>query len=275
MDIDFLREQLADYDVEPVVIGYPGDAAAQASHARTAVARMKDEGVTTVVCLFQFGYGGTITDQAQADGFSPEWFVTGYSSSDTNVLGRTMNQEQWRHAFGIGSINLQVRGEVNFNNRVYRWHFGRDPGPEASAAMGTLWTPAQFLVAGVHLAGPDLTPETFEAAMFSMEPFGGSWDDSRVEIGFSFGDNIGTEWDDYSAEDDMAEKWWDPDTVGVDETGAEGPGMWHHLNGGERHRLGDWPEGEPTMFSTEGAETLLDAYPEGDAPPDYEHVPVD
>lgn len=273
MDIDYLRERLAEHDVEPLVIAHPMGEAEQASHARTAVARMKEEGVTTVVSLFEFGYGAALTEQAQADGFSPEWFVTGHGASDTNVLSRTLNQEQWRHAFGIGGINLQVRGEVNYNNRLYQWHYGRQPGPEASAALGQLWTPAQFLTNGVHLAGPNLTPETLQEALFGMEPFGGSWDDSRVEIGFSFGDDIGVDWDDYSGQDDMAEKWWDPDTVGVDEVGAEDAGMWWQLDNGRRYRVGEWPEGEPEMFSTEGATTFLESYPEGDAPPDYEHVP--
>jgi hypothetical protein len=81
------------------------------------------------------------------------------------------------------------------------------------------------------MAGPELTPETFETGMFAY-PGGtgvaGTWDFSPEH---------------YSPQVDAREVWFDPEA----ESGFNGePGT--YVGGGPRYRQGEWPEGDPEVF---------------------------
>src|SRR3546814_17186314 len=76
------------------------------------------------------------------------------------------------------------------------------PGDEPSFGVEELYYQMYILAIGIQLAGPNLTPETFQAGMYAY-PGGvglrGTW-------GFGPGDHTPT--DDYRA------IWWDPDPIG-------------------------------------------------------------
>ena len=44
--------------------------------------------------------------------------------------------------------------------------------------------------------------------------------------------------------------------------------MWRYVDGGKRYLPGEWTD-EVRLFDPEGSETILDAPPEGEAPPEY------
>jgi hypothetical protein len=76
------------------------------------------------------------------------------------------------------------------------------------AALRTLFT-------GVHLAGPELTPETFRDGLFRYPPSGG--DPTAPTI--SRGDHGLWPEVDYADVDSVAHIWWDPAAEGADEAG--------------------------------------------------------
>src|SRR3546814_12399489 len=75
------------------------------------------------------------------------------------------------------------------------------PGDEPSFGVEELYYQMYILAIGIQLAGPNLTPETFQAGMYAY-PGGvgprGTW-------GFGPGDHTPT--------DDYREIWWDPDRI--------------------------------------------------------------
>jgi hypothetical protein len=121
------------------------------------------------------------------------------------------------------------------------------------------------LFAGIHLAGPDLTPETYRDGMFSYKPIGGY----RTVFGASYG-NHRWPWPDYAGSDDVTLIWWDADATGQDETGAEGTGMYRYMNNGERFLPGEVADAPSAPFDEADTVTVMDEIPADDLPPDYE-----
>jgi hypothetical protein len=102
---------------------------------------------------------------------------------------------------------------------------------EPSLLVQDLFHQLLVLALGIQMAGPNLTPETFETGLFSW-PGGtgqaGAWD---------FGPGH------YTPITDIREIWWEPDTVSA--FNGE-PGT--YVDGGQRYVQQDIPEGEPEVL---------------------------
>jgi hypothetical protein len=129
--------------------------------------------------------------------------------------------------------------------------------------------PLRILMLGIHMAGPDLTPETFRDGLFAYPPSGHLPTSPQL----SFGDHGFHENPDYLAVDDMVEIWWDAEAEGPDEQGTEGKGMMRYANGGKRYLPGEMPETDSDAFTEEGSVSLLPEIPEDERPPEYPAPP--
>jgi len=123
------------------------------------------------------------------------------------------------------------------------------------------------MFSGIHLAGPELTPETFRDGLYRAPPVGGGPTDAQVSRG-----NHGV-WpdEDRGGSDDATVIWWDPEATGEDETGNPGTGMYRYANGGERYTLGHFPDSpeDAGLFDVESSVIVYDSLPESDVPPEY------
>src|SRR5690606_34231677 len=117
--------------------------------------------------------------------------------------------------------------------RLHRWYYGDDAAAIKTAAV--IFEPIRIFMTGVHMAGPELTPQTFEAGMFAYPPSGGGPTQPHISFG-----NRGIHADpDYLAVDNMVEIWWDPEAEGPDEQEEEGKGMMRYARGGQRYLPGE------------------------------------
>src|SRR5215207_1902831 len=69
--------------------------------ARTAITKMKDAGVTTIIYTGDPLMPSSITKEATAQDYHPEWIIGPTVLVDTSSFGRTYDQTQWAHAFGV------------------------------------------------------------------------------------------------------------------------------------------------------------------------------
>src|SRR5262249_46348707 len=69
--------------------------------ATAIIAKLKAAGVTTVVFLGDPVMPIYLTKAATAQNYHPEWIITGTVLTDSTVLGRFYDQDQWKHAFGL------------------------------------------------------------------------------------------------------------------------------------------------------------------------------
>jgi hypothetical protein len=215
--------------------------------AGTIIAKMKDDGVTTVVLFGPYQAAAPLAASSTQQDFVPEWFLPGSLGVDVSVAMRTVDQEQWSHAFGIGQLFPPVVGEtLNQNTAYFDWYWGPDQGTYGSTAVSA-WA---ILFRGVMFAGAKLTPKTFRQGMFSIPATGGAATASTQNYMTAYGPSAGLPYDEYASLGyDYYMFWWDPDNVGVSNiVAAEGTGRYAYLNDAKRYAVGTWPKGEPKFF---------------------------
>lgn len=234
-----------------------------AQDARVLIARLKEKHVTTVIFLGDPIMPVYLTKAATAQGYHPEWLITGTVLTDTTVFGRLYDQDQWAHAFGLSSLPARTKPQDSEPWALYKWWTGQDP--PATKTISVIEQPLQILMWGLHMAGPDLTPSTFRDGMFALPPMGGTALAPRV----SFGKHGLFAKPDYNAVDDMQEIWWNRTAKGPDEQGKVAAGMMEYADAGRRYLPGTMPGTPPHAFRAEGAIDLVTKIPKADLPPCY------
>lgn len=232
--------------------------------AQTIVARLKSEGVTTVIFVGDPIMPISLTKAATAQDYFPEWIIAGTVLTDTTTLGRLYDPQQWANAFGLSNLAGRRPFAEAEQWRLHQWYYGR--GPEARGTSGNIYPLVQILMLGIHMAGPDLNPQTFQGGMFKYPPSGGGPTTPQI----SFGNHGYFAEPDYLGIDDATEIWWDPDATGPDEQGkSEAKGMWRYANGGVRIPPGRMPVAPPSVGDKESSPTLFPEVPIRDIPPSY------
>jgi hypothetical protein len=233
--------------------------------AAAIIAKMKASGVTSILFLGDPIMPASLTAAAAAQGYEPEWIVTGTVLTDTTAFGRTYDQSQWAHAFGLSNLAGRVPQEKQEAYRLHEWYFGEPPAAKLNS--GVIYPPLFMLLLGIHLAGPNLTPATFRDGMFNYPPSGGGPTTPQI----SFGDHGYFADPDYFTIDDAAEIWWDADLSGPDEQGRNGTGMWSYAQRGKRYLPGKMPVAPADVFGTKDVITVFedDLITPEDRPPDY------
>lgn len=236
--------------------------------AADLIAQFKANKITTIVFLGDPIMPIYLTKAAEQQNYHPEWIFTGTALTDTNVLARQYDQDQMAHAFGISQLPAPTDQSLQESIRLYRWYFG-DPSamPPAKNQYALLAPPAQWLFAGIHMAGPDLTPATFARGMFRLPPTGGGPANPLVSYG-NWGYYKAM---DYGGIDDAVQIWWDPTVNVKDERGAPGKGAWRRTDEGSRFTTKAPPKAEDRDPAT--AITVLDSLQGPDKPKDYPPPP--
>ena len=262
-------EELRAVDIDLTTdIEFTLDLARGQENARTYIGKLMDEGITTIIYYGDPITPGALTREATAQNYWPEWILGPSLLMDTTLFARLTDGEQWKNGFGVSATPARGPREMTDAFRIYRWAYGEDP-PSNTARI--LEPPVRTMFTGIHMAGPELTPETFRDAMFRTPPAGGGPTQPLV----SRGDHgIWPELD-WGGSDDGTLIWWDPTATGEDETGNEGVGMYRYANGGRRFTMENRPTSidEIGLFDVEASVTTYDEIPEEDQVPDYPPPP--
>jgi len=213
-------------------IKYKLDINSMPNQASGIVAQLKDAGITSVICgcdpvMLALG----LTPKANEQDYNPEWLTSGLAFADQDIVSQLIDQKQWAHAFGIA---YNAESEPIGHSFPYAAYKQVRPGDEPSFGVEEIYYQLYILAIGLQMAGPNLTPQTFEAGMFAYP--GGSG--PRGAWHFKPGD--------YTPTDDFRELWWNPDAVSPQNNQ---PGAWIQLNGGRRYLPGQVPQGPAPFFS--------------------------
>jgi hypothetical protein len=234
------------FDKESVYIYDPGR---NQQDVTSMIAQMKSAGITTIVSFWDPLYPILITKEATRQQYFPEWFITGSGLSDTTSAGRLYDQQQWRHAFGISPLWVTWKSVATSSG--YREYKHGDPNNELGepgvlvniyrAYFQTLWR-------GIHMAGPNLTNETFVRGELAYPPTGGAPRAPLVYFTREFPTEI----------KDFVEIWYKYDEQGPDEREQQGNGMIMKTAGGKRYKLGQWTTDPTLAFNPSGAIAISD-----------------
>ncbi len=230
-------------------ISYIYDPGRNQADVTNLIAKFKAKGVTTIVPFWDPLYPILITQEASRQQYYPEWFITGSGLSDTTAAGRLYDQAQWRHAFGISP--LWVTWETVQTSGGYREYKHGDPNNELGepGVLVNIYNAAAGVIfSGIHMAGPNLTNETFVRGVFAMPPSGGQ---PRAPL-LHFTRELPT------AIKDFVEVFYKADERGPDERGQQGSGMIMKANGGRRYKIGEWTNDPANGFNAAGAIAISD-----------------
>ena len=258
------EEELSANGVELAAdVPYILDLARAQENARTMITKLKDAGVTSVIYYGDPITPASLTAEATAQDYFPEWIIGPTLLADTAVFARTFDQEQWSHAFGISLPSGRGEQATQPSFLVYEWFTG---SPPPNNTYNVIAPDVTMVGIGITLAGPDLTPETFRDGMFRYPPSGGT----IMNAGLSWGDHGFWPFTDQWGVDDGALIWWDPTAEGSSETGEAGVGLYRYANNGARYKLGEWPSKEDGgLYDDESSVTIYEEIPAEAKPPDY------
>jgi hypothetical protein len=276
IDTDYFNDVLAEYDAQiapDATFSYPGssggtgDPAVAQEYAPVAVSKLKEAGVTTVVLLADSAMVTAMLKQATEQGYRPEWVYAGSQNIDFPLLGRTYDQEQWAHAFGISNVWPGSPNAPTTVPNVVQWYWG----PGKGTYQITYSNAISWLVTGIMYAGPKLTPQTLKQGFFAIPAAGGSaaFDPTLANQGArsGYGRTNGLPYEEYTrGNKDFTPTWWDPDTVGPPSLGFPGgQGALWYLDDAKRYYAGTWPTKKMTFFDESNSIYQFDAPAE---PPD-------
>jgi hypothetical protein len=242
-----------------------GDATIAAPYAPTIVTKMKAAGVTTVVLATDAAMNKELMEQASKQEWFPEWFHTGNSYADFATFLQTYPSEQAAHFFGISGISPYLKPQ---------------PDPEAATLgpvgdpLAWFWGPMQgtqtarlgngigWLLAGIHAAGPDLTPKTFQQGQFSIPATGGSASNSPFGTLQGYGKTAGLPYLEYNrAPVDYVPMWVAVNVEAPSPIGIVGKPSSEFPNNAQRYKAGTWPTTKIPWYSLSKSVASFDTLP--------------
>ena len=264
------ENQLAQNGVEIAeTVAYALDPATLQESAASAISKFKAAGVTSILLSSDPIAPRDFTREATAQGYFPEWVHIGSVLADTTVFARTYDQDQWANAFGITTLSVRTNPLKSGAPYRYKWFFGEPAPADDSIAVIDPW-PATFypIIQGI---GPDLTYDKWREGLNIADPT------ERYTTASSFSWGEKGRWPaeleyDFFGNDEVTVFWWDSGAQGLDETDAEGSGMYQYADEGQRYLWGEIPEAEIELFNPATSIDLYDDLPPGQEIPNYEPI---
>lgn len=147
-------------------IGYTINVAEYEQEASLAMAELKSSGVTTVLCACDPIVLIFLTDGADQQQYFPEWLASYFG----DPIGRNYSQPVWQNAI-VGGPQFPPIPTTEAYKTYQLAYPGRHPAEWHPSSPPYFYVPYYTLLQvfdAMQAAGPDLTPYTFERAMFSL-----------------------------------------------------------------------------------------------------------
>jgi hypothetical protein len=205
------------------------------SQAATIISKLQADGITTVVCGCDPITLIFLTARAAEQGYDPEWIEEGVVLDDADIVAQLFDPSEWAHAFGITFAGPIEPEEDTFGYAAYK---AEDPSTEPGVEVDLFYEQLLQIAIGIQEAGPDLTPQNFEAGMRAYpgskagasNALYGTWD-------FPTGH--------FTPQMDSAIIYWNPNKISPynDKQGA-------YVLASPRYLPGAYPSGPPPLPST-------------------------
>jgi hypothetical protein len=232
--LGFIAEGCGGASSVPKVYQYSPDFSRSQGEFSTIVTALRQDGVTTVVCLCDPIRPTFLTSAATTGRYFPEHLLSGMGASDHDYFGRIYDQEQWKNSFGPGFNPTLVAKEKQDDFKAYQ-----DVGAQYrcyACLANFIWM--HLTTIQLQYAGPNLTPLTVEQGTLNAAPIGGfeKTGDTLVPL-VQFGPG------EYTALNDTRHLSWDPNAPSP----IDGrPGSYVCVDAGcRRYKIGGWTAGEP------------------------------
>ncbi len=213
---------------QEMTLGTDGDTSGVAQ----AVAKMRQNGVTTIVLSGDPISPGLLTQQATRIGYFPEWVCV--VNCESNTVGRLLDDAQAAAFLTVGFGEIP---RADFDKDWYRAFKEIDP---EGAPEFVYFRELQQLSGAIQHAGTKLTPESVWQGL-KRQPcrdpipnwsIGGCYGEAEPSSDTRY---LG----DFTYSDYASLLWFDPDG---DDPESSTAGAWCWMNDGQRYRLGTMPK---------------------------------
>ncbi|HVE76017.1 MAG TPA: hypothetical protein VND22_04515 [Actinomycetota bacterium] len=209
-------------------------------NAGNLMIQMSGEGVTSIICLCQCNdVRDHMMPASSGQGYFPEWLLSTYINNDVDNCHRTSPPDQSRSIIGLTFGNKHLlREDMPWYWALKEVNSSYNPGEGSYYHLSARYASLLLLASGIQMAGPNLTPETFAAALQKTRfpnPGAGLAPYYQARVGFEGGKHtmIG----------DAGMFWYDAAAQSAIEPSQVGAVCFVDL--GLRYRLGRWPKEEP------------------------------
>ncbi|MFN2521845.1 MAG: hypothetical protein ABR614_00815 [Mycobacteriales bacterium] len=211
-----------------------------------AVVTMRNAGVPPLLCLCSIAdTRGKYMTAATGQGYQPEWIETSYGGNDidNSYSGGNAPPDQSSHVLGLTFRNkLLPKQDMPWYWAVREADPTSDPQGNTYYASNSRYYQLLLLASGIQLAGPDLTPASFQrglqAARFPNPGAAGA-PYFQARVGFEGRRHVMSV--------DAAMFWYDPNRPGTIDPTV--PGSICYVDRGRRYTLGQWTRSDPGFFT--------------------------
>ncbi|MHB8463312.1 MAG: hypothetical protein ACYDH6_00860 [Acidimicrobiales bacterium] len=204
---------------------YSLDLNTESQQAANLVSKLKAGGYTTILCGCDPIFPVYLTGQEASQSYIPEFVEIGAALVDQDYVGQLYNQQAFAHAIGI-SPNLAA---VPYTQTIGYAAYKTIRTDEPAFFVNVIYLQMDMLAIGLQMAGPTLTPATYQKGMFNFPARlgpAGLW---------SWGP------DQYTVPNDLREVCWDPKSISTynNKAGA------YIQTSDQRWTIADIPKGPP------------------------------
>jgi hypothetical protein len=212
-------------------LSYTLDLSQLSSEAGSIAQQIINDKITTVGCGCDPITLAYLTSDLDTSNYEPEIFNIGAAFTDEDLVGQLFDQSVWAHAAGVtNNGNVPPYG----SSLGYFAAKSVDPNNAPAHEVDILYADLYMLALGIELAGPDLTPTTFEHGMFNYAGGNGEYGP------WSFNENgVGT----FTPQHEFRYQWWDPNMTSVFDNEL---GAW--VNGTTWYSANNLPAGPAPVF---------------------------
>jgi hypothetical protein len=249
-DLSSIRAALSECGIKPVEqsvaiadssAGGQGVDQNTTQQIQSGVINMHNQNVTSIIALTHTETTKQIYAALESQQYRPEIMVSTYLFNDEDLVMDTEPADQAADTFGIRVWNKTVHVADEF---WYQAVEDVDPGhnwasqPDVYYGTRNVYEGLMMLSAGVQLAGPHLTPQSFAAglirAKFPNPPHRNN--PGKVTVGPG----------NHSYIEDATIVWFNPSQDDAD-YGTQGG--FCYIDAGKRRRLGEYGHGDPGLFN--------------------------
>jgi hypothetical protein len=217
-----------------IELPYASDITTAQSQSNTQVAAIKQDHITTVVCLCDPIAPVFNTNTLDQQGYHPEYLIPGSGLLDYDVLGQLYNRNEMRYAFGPSELTDAI--PFAQTDAVKAWHDAGNSGqPDNTENLG--WGYYSLMGSALQMAGPDLTINNIRAGLTSLgRGTGGTPTEALTNYSNPYP---------WTAIKDFREVWFCPTSTSP----INGqPGAYQPALGGRRFQIGQLSRGDGEIF---------------------------
>jgi len=177
---------------------YTLDLGTESQQAQNLISKLKSQGYTTILCGCDPIFPVYMTGQEAQQSYLPEFVEIGAALVDQDYVGQLYNQQAYSNAFGISPNQPTVPYTQTVGYKAYK---AIDPSTEPAFFVDIIYLQMDMLALGIQMAGPNLTPQSFQSGMFNFP--------AKLGPAGLWGWNK----DQYTIPNDFREVCWSPSTV--------------------------------------------------------------